>query len=1042
MNNTFIGRKRKLLLFALFLFTPIILLGQRLSVSGLVTDKEGVPMIGVAIMEKGTTNGTVSDVDGNYTLSVQKGATLEASYMGCLTQRIAVGSKSRIDITLQEDAILLDETVVIGYGTMKKSDMTGAIASVDVEELANRTTTNPAEALQGKVAGVNILKSSGQAGAGVSVKIRGINTFGSNEPLYIIDGFPGDIENVSPQDIESLEVLKDGAAAAIYGSVAANGVIIINTKSGKKGDVKVELSTYLSFTNVAKDLDFLDATGYKQVHKSMYNNWNAYALETGQNLVTLPEYVNKETGVNTDWQDAMMRSGFSQNYTISIRGGSEQAKYSISYNHSDEKGISLGNNYRQDNARAKIQMTKGIFDFESNLAFKYTDSNYPQYSLKEMYMISPLVPIYDENEEYGFGLTNFDGLPSNRNVMADHHFKQSKNRKYHTTANASVTVNFTDWLNFRTSYAYRGEHERSSFHAPRYIADEKSKREYPYNTESTAYWQEQVVDNILSFNKDFGKHKVNAMLGSSITAQKYMWNSIGVEGKTTVYQVKDGKLVTSEEFAGFLDENFPTISAGNGGTFDGSGSYWKYHRASFFGRLNYNYDNRYLVQATMRYDGSSKFGSDNRWGTFPSLALGWRVSEEAFFPKDIALNNLKLRMSWGKLGNENALGKYDFQAIISTYNSKYQGYVKGNGENPWPGSIARGLENRSLQWETTDSKNIGVDLGFFNNSLSASVNYYLNKTSDLLIYKVLPPSAGLSNPILNVGEIENRGFEFELQWNHNISDFNYNVGFNLFTTRNRVKTLSDKGQVIVGEGLKYGSEHFPTETRVGKPIGAFYLYKTDGIFQTMDEVNAHVNDDGTLLQENARPGDLKFIDVNGDGTIDDKDKGYAGSGIPKVEASLNLGASYKGFDLSMLFGCGFGNKLYNANKYYYEGMNSGSNFLASTLNAWTPQNKNTDIPRAVYQDPNGNARESDRFLEKGDFLKLRQLQIGYTLPKHLAKKVYMDRCRIYVSGENLFTITSYDGVDPEFSRNVLNSGVDKLIFPFTRSFTLGAQISF
>lgn len=1042
MENTFSESKRKILLFYFFFFLPLTLFGQKISLTGTITDVAGEPIIGATIMEQTTTNGTLSDLNGKYALIVDSNSTIEISYMGYVSQQIPIKSRSKIDVTLKEDAILLEETVVIGYGTLKKSDMTGAIASVDAKELANRTTLNPAEALQGKVAGVNILKSSGQAGAGVSVKIRGINTFGSNEPLYIIDGFPGDIENVSPHDIESLEVLKDGAASAIYGSVAANGVIIINTKSGKKGDVKIDFSSFISFTNVAKKLDFLDANGYKSVHKQMYENWNSFATEIGQNIVTLPEYINKDTGIDTDWQDAMLRSGLTQNYTISIRGGSDQAKYSLSYNHADEKGIFLGNNFRQDNARAKLQMTKGIFDFDANMAFKFTDSTYPQYSLKEMYMISPLVPIYNDKEEYGFGLTNFDGLPSNRNVMADHHYQSSSNKKYHTTANASVTINFTDWLNFRTSYSYRGEHERSTFHAPRYIADVKSKREHPYNSESTGYWQEQIADNILSFNKMFNKHSVSAMLGSSITAQKYTWNSIGVEGKTTVYEVKDGKLITSEKSAGFLDENFPTINAGTGGTYDGSGSYWKYNRASFFGRINYNYDNRYLLQATVRYDGSSKFGSDNRWGTFPSLALGWRISEETFFPKDIVLNNLKLRMSWGKLGNENALGKYDFQALITTYNTKYQGYVKGNGENPWPGSIARGLENRSLKWETTDSKNIGVDLGFFNNNLTIALNYYQNTTKDLLIYKVLPPSAGLQNPILNVGKIENRGFEVELDWKQTIQDFQYNIGFNLFTTRNRVKTLSNANQVIVGEGLKFGTEHFPTETRVGRPIGSFYLYQADGIFKSIEEVKAHVNDSGELLQPNAQPGDLKFIDINGDGVIDDKDKEYSGSGIPKLEASLNLSASYKGFDIAMVFGSGFGHKLYNANKYYYQGMNSGSNFLKSTLQAWSSDNPNSNIPRAIYQDPNGNTRESTRFLEKGDFLKMRQIQLGYTLPSKISKSAYMDRCRIYVSAENLFTITSYDGVDPEFSRGVLNTGVDRLIFPFTRSFTIGTQISF
>jgi outer membrane receptor protein involved in Fe transport len=372
----------------------------------------------------------------------------------------------------------------------------------------------------------------------------------------------------------------------------------------------------------------------------------------------------------------------------------------------------------------------------------------------------------------------------------------------------------------------------------------------------------------------------------------------------------------------------------------------------------------------------------------------------------------------------------------------YQGYVRGDGGNAWPGSIARGLENRDLKWETTDTKNIGLDFALWNSRLTGSFNYYYNETRDLLITKELAPSTGLASPVLNVGKIRNTGVELELNWNHAVGDFQYTVGFNLSTVSNKVKELSDDGQVLYGTGLKYGTEHFPTQTRVGKPIGAFYLYQADGLFQSTEEVESYVNSDGELLQPNAQPGDVRFKDVNGDGTIDEDDKVYSGTGIPKVEANLNFSAAYKGFDFSFVLGSGFGNKLYNGNRYFYEGMNSGSNFLKSTLNAWTPSNTNTDVPRAVYQDPNNNTRESTRFLEDGDFLRMRQMQLGYTLPAKISRKIYMDKLRFYISGENLFTITGYDGVDPEFSRGVLNTGVDNLIYPFTRSFTVGAQITF
>lgn len=1041
-NKYYLSNRFKYFLICLMLFFSTAVHAQNIQLRGTVHDTSGQPIIGASILVKGTATGTVSDYDGQFSLNVSSNSILVVSYIGYKTQEVSVKGKSNIDIILVEDALMLDETIVIGYGTMKKSDMTGAISSVDVDQLANQATINPGEALQGKIAGVNVQKTSGLAGSGVSIKIRGVKTFGSNEPLCIIDGFPGDLNSVNPQDIESMEVLKDGAAAAIYGSVAANGVIIVTTKNGKKGDIKVDFSTFFSFKSIAKSLDMLNATGYKSVHKQMYDNWNDYAALTGERPVQLPSYITKESDVNTNWEDAMERSGLMQNYMVSVRGGSDKAQYSISYNHVDEKGVFLGSDFRQENARAKLFMTKYIFDFDANMSFKYTDSKSPQYQIKEMYMISPLVPIYDKNQEYGYGLTDFDDLPNNRNIMADYHYRKRTNKTYHTTANIGLTINITDWLNFKTSYAYRGEHNRGTYHTPKYIADRKSKTEYPSNSANTAYWDEQIFDNVLNFNKGFGRHGVNAMVGSSITTEKYRWESVGVEGKNTTHKIVDGKLVSTDEPGGFLDENFPTINAGIGGTFNGTGSFWEYNRASFFGRLNYNYADRYLFQATMRYDGSSKFGSDERWGSFPSLAVGWRISEEAFFPKDIALNNLKFRFSWGRLGNEGALGKYDFLAKITTYNTFYQGYVKGNGANPWPGSIARGLENRSLKWETTDTKNIGFDFGFFQNALSGSINYYHNITKDLLITKVLPPSAGLDSPVLNVGEIENNGFELELNWVHSVKDFNYNIGLNLFTTRNRVKALSDASQVLYGEGLKYGDEHFPTQTKVGKPIGSFYLYKTAGIFQSNEEVQKYVNKDGGLLQSSAGPGDIRFVDVNGDGVINDDDKVYSGSGIPKVEANLSFGGSYKGIDFSLLFGSAFGHKLYNGNKYFYEGMNSGSNFLKSTLHAWTPENTNTSVPRAIYQDPNSNTRESDRFLERGDFLRLRQLQIGYTLPKALTMRAYLERLRFYVSAENLFTITGYDGIDPEFSRGVLNIGVDRLIYPFTRSFTVGAQVTF
>ncbi|MDL2221300.1 TonB-dependent receptor [Parabacteroides sp. OttesenSCG-928-N08] len=1013
---------------------------QSTLVKGVVVDDQDQPAMGVNVQKKGTALGTVTDLNGRFEIELQRGDVLLFSYIGFAKQELVYNGQSLLEVKLREDTERLDEVVVIGYGTMKKSDLTGAISSVNVDDLASRATTNPAEALQGKVSGVNIRKSGGNAGAGVSVKIRGVKSFGDNEPLYIIDGFPGNINNINPHDIASMEVLKDGAAAAIYGSTAANGVVIVTTKNGKKGEIKIDVNAYLNATQVAKQLEMLDAKGYVQVHKQMYDNYNA---QYPAKPIALPEYLTNPGNVDTDWQEQVFRNGLSQNYMISIRGGAENARYSASFNHADDKGILLGNRFKQENARLKLSATKGIFDIEANLGLRATKSQQPQYSLKEVYMISPLVPVYDETKEYGYGLTDEKGLPSNRNVIADNRYREAATHNYHITANAAVTARFTDYLSFRTAYSYRGSHQRYAYHTPPYIADIKAKTEYPIHSESSSYWQEQVVDNILTFNKSFGDHSLNMMIGNSVTLQDSNWNGVTVEGKNIVYEVKDGQLVTSEKPAGFLDPDFATIDAGKGGTYTGEGSLYAYRRVSYFGRINYSYAGKYMLQATVRRDGSSKFGSNSRWGFFPSVALGWRISEEGFFPGDGFVSNLKLRASWGRLGNEQALGYYDFQALISTYNNLYGGYVQGTGSTPWPGSTAMGLANRNLQWETTDTKNVGIDFGLLDGKLQGAFNYYYNQTEDMLITKKLAPSVGLHNPVMNVGKIRNTGIELELNWMDRVGDFDYTIGFNLTTTSNKVLELSDPKQALYGEGLKWGTEHFPTQTRIDNPIAGFYLYRTDGIFRTQEEVEAHKGADGKLLQPNARPGDIRFRDVDGDGYIGEDDKEFCGSAIPKVEANLSFGASFKGIDLSFLIGGGWGGKLYNANRYFYEGMSSGSNFLATAANAWTPTNQDTEVPRAVLQDMNGNARESDRFLEKGDYLRMRQLQIGYSLPTSLLKKISIDRLRIYGSAENLFTITSYTGVDPEFSRaSVLNAGIDTHIYPFTRSYVFGIQLSF
>lgn len=1018
-------------------------------IKGIVKDNFGDPIIGAAVMIKGTKVGSTTDVDGSFSLDINSdNDILTCQYLGFHTQEVKVGKSSNIEIELKESDQALEEVVVIGYGTLKKKDLTAAISSVSKDQISTKAATNPAEALQGVVSGVNVLKSSGLAGADVKVRIRGVNTFGDNQPLYVIDGFFGDINNLNPNDIESVEILKDGAASAIYGSVAANGVVLVSTKSGKEGKVMVDLNSYVSVRDIANQFNFLNAQGYIDVHKQMYDNYNMYASADDQK--NIPSYITKpgrkpgDAPYDTNWQDEVFRTGVSLNQSVSVRGGLKDTKFALSGNITDDKGILINNDFIKQNVMAKVSTKKNIFTIDANVGYRASKASKNYVPLMDVYMISPLVPVYDSESEGGYGLTNsfWKDLKSNINPIANAENRTGFQKRQHFDGNISLGVDITKNLNCKISYGYRSNNYQDEEHSRKFTADPKSPVEFPIHEDQRGTWEEQVLDNVLSYNKEFGEHSLNAMVGTSMTKQQSSWAQVRVEGKTAVYKVQDGKLVIGQQPGGFLNQDFATVNAGKGGTFSGTGSKYKYNRMSYFGRLNYSFGTRYLFQFTIRRDGSSKFEDVNRWGTFPSFAAGWRINEEAFFPKVDAISNLKLRASWGKLGNEVVLGYYDAHATISTENNLWRGYVVGSGSNPWPGSIAPGLETKNLKWETTESINIGLDYGFLNNKLSGTINYFNNKTKDLLIVKQLSPSSGMEHPTLNVGEMTNKGFEFDVNYVDKVDQVNFNVGLNLSYLKNEVTKLSDPSQVILGAGVLHNEAHFVNQTVVGKPIGAFYLYEADGIFQSMDEIHAYKNADGDLLQPNAKPGDIRFRDTNGDGIINDDDKTYQGSGMPKVEINLNLGASFRGFDFSALIGSGWGHKLYNANRYFYEGMKDPINQFKTTLNAWTPENTNTSMPRAVLGDPNNNSRESTRFLEDGDFIRLRQVQLGYTLPAHVSKMLRLETFRFYVSGENLLTWSKYKGIDPEFASNPTSSGLDRHVFPFTRSYTFGLQVTF
>lgn len=1014
------------------------------SIKGKVVDVTGVGLPGVNVFVEGTTNGTITNIDGEYELNVNSdNPNIVFSFIGFQMQTIAMNGRSQLDITLVEESIGLDEVVAVGYGVQKKSDLTGAVASIKSEDLAKVAATNASEQLQGRMAGVSVVKNGGSPGSGVAVKVRGVGTVGNNDPLYVIDGIPGDLYYVNPSDIERMEVLKDGAAAAIYGSRAANGVILVSTKKGKEGKAKIAIDSYMGKVSTNKQYDLLDADGYRKVHGMMVDNYNNYVSD--DNKQAMPGYVTSPGDYphNTDWQDQVFRTAMIQNYNARVSGGNELGSYSLSGGYADEEGTVLGSGFEKYNFRSRTTIKKGRFEFDGNVAYNETKREAYSLSLRETYHISPLIPVYDNDQEYGFGQAYGD-LPAHNNPVGVDHYNENEKRVQFFVGNLISKVKITDWLSYQLNLGFQNSNEHyNSFHPPYVINDKELDYEYSNVYNKKTNWRERIAEHLLQFNKDYDQHSIQAVAGYTATKQTSEWMWGNVEGSKID---EDGNKVPVP----FLDLNFKSLDAGKGGTYTAGGSNYVYSRTSILGRVNYSYAGKYLFQASIRRDGSSKFGENSRYGTFPSVALGWRVSEESFIQDIDVISNLKLRGSWGKLGNEITLGYYDHQSLITTENKYWGGYVQGAGQSPWPGSIANDLENRNLQWETTTSINIGLDLGLFNNKLSGVVNYYRNDTEDMLVLQRMPMSAGVNDPILNVGKIRNSGIEIELNYRNKIGQLGYTVTGIFSTLRNEVIELADEEQVLYGDGLKYGSTHIPTQTKEGYEIGSFFLYQENGIFQNMDEVNAHVNADGDLLQENAKPGDVRFKDMNNDGIIDEDDRVYSGTGLAKFEYGINIGLDYKGFDFSMFWQGVSGNKIYNGNRFEMEGMDSKRNFLSSTLDAWTESNTNTSMPRAVYNDPNLNNRESTRFLEDGAYLRLKTIQLGYTISSEITQKIGIDRVRMYVSGQNLLTLTSYSGLDPEVGaydpteegRAVLNTGVDRVLYPQTHSVLFGVQVGF
>ena len=1070
--------------FFLLLLTCVLMsttaLAQKRAFKGVVLDEANEPIIGASVVQKGTSNGAATDLDGNFTVNVEPGTTLVVSYIGYET--VEVWAADNMSIVLRPDDKTLEEVVVIGYGVQKKSVVTASIAKVTAEDLSDKTRLRAEDALKGMAAGVQVTSASGQPGAKSMIRIRGIGTINNSEPLYIIDGMPTDqngMESVNPSDIESIEVLKDAASGAIYGARAANGVILVTTKKGKMGKASINYNFSYGWQSAWKKRDVTGATDYAILqNERAVQNGMAPLYPDPYNLVDANGEPIK--GFGTNWQELLFNDNAPiVQHDVSVSGASEKVNYYLSLGYFTQEGI-VGGNYGQsnydrltirsnnqfnlfDNSKERDFLNK--LDFGANLSYSRVhntgiDANSTWGSpLGSALYLAPTLPVtltqlgYDEQglPRYGQGMidryNDYDlyydaqGYPytipgyvgsyqEQNNPIALMHRNPTRNWSHKFMPKFSLDLHLYDALKYHFTYSaelsfwgYEGAILEKYYLSGNSNSDHTEASAYKGNNTS---WQ---VENTLTYDKIFGKHSIAVVLGQS--AMKFKgdelggshWNLVNIYkpsinyttgGSLEITTDEDGKMTGAKSLVGVW-----------------GGPYTEHHVSSLFARLSYNYDERYMFQGTIRRDGSSRFGPNNKYGTFPSFSVGWNVMNEAFMvdTRDW-LTNLKLRASWGKNGNDNI---DDFAYTTLTAMGGSSNYYFGQTAAMIYGSKANRLANEDLKWEESEQTDFGVDFGFWNNKLTFSVDYYIKKTNGMIIPMPIPSYVGEARPLANVGDMENSGWEFELSYKWNVSDAQFAIKGNASYLKNKLKNLgNDTGF------LNYGISQFSdggTRAENGQPFPFFYGYKTNGIFQNVAEVQAYTNKDGGLIMPNAKPGDFRFVDMDGDGQITSDDRTNIGNGVPDWTFGLNFDAQWKGFDLSVFFQGVSGADVFDAT--YRQDIASG-NYPTWVLQRWTGEGTSNTVPTL------GDSKNwviSDMYIQDGSYLRLKNITLGYTLPRKLTGRVGISRLRLYARAENLFTWTKYWGFDPEIGSGSTSLGVDYGVYPQARTFTLGFNVS-
>lgn len=1046
--------------------------GRTKKISGKILDDKGEPVIGASILVQGSNNGTISDINGNYSLAdVPESGTLIISYIGYKTLNLPAQGKDLAKIVLQEDTKMIDEVVVVGYGVQRKRDVTTSIASMRASDL-DVPVSSLDQAMTGKLAGVQVSQPSGTPGGGVSIKVRGTGSItAGTEPLYVIDGFPmsdeaengtgmtvNPLSSIDMNDIESIEVLKDASAAAIYGSRGSNGVIIITTKQGKAGKPQVKYDGYVGWQKTTKKIDMLNAHDYAQLVYDSHNNsyldllekkgiiggsitdTNEQRLErlgvsagtTNVNYLLPPEimpYINGEEGLTeTDWQDEVMRTALKHSHSLSISGGTKAIKYFISGNYVGEDGIVIGSDFQRMGGRAKVEATYNRLKMGANISMTHTiynlvptDNRYKDETIVASALaMAPILPAYNTDGSYNFEQYKWQyGQPQILNPVALAKEKEDQMKRNKLTGSGFAEYEIIKGLKLKTTFGVDLNSYRRNQYRPSTLPTKinKTPPSIPEGTTRTKDLLSWVWENTLTYSRKFKKkHNVNAMIGW--TAQK---------------EAIDASRITG---TGFPNDLVHTLNASTVATnWDSSRSEWSL--LSALGRIQYDYRNRYMLSAAIRADGSSRFGKNNRWGTFPSLSAGWYITEEKFM-KDIKwLTSLKLRASYGISGNF-SIGNYEYYSALNEDN-----YVFGSGD----GILAPGLYtstegNPDLGWEKTAMVNIGLEAGFWN-MFNIEFDIYNSNTSDMLLNVPVPQFSGFNTVRKNIGKVNNKGFELTLSSNNRWGDFAWNNSLNFSMNRNKVKDLGGVNEIVTTV-----ESVMDFVTRVGEPIGNYYTLVTDGVFKNQEEINIanDINDKRIAKVEGAKPGDFKYKDMNGDGIINSEDKTITGNYMPDFTYGFSTNVKYKIFDFSVAFQGTHGGEIANLYRRYIDNMEGGANVMANALNRWTSEENpgNGQTIRANRTATGKNGEISTWHIEDGSYLRIRDITFGVTMPKVWMKQMGISNLRLYFSAFNPFTFTKYSGYNPEvdMKNNPLTPGIDYGTYPLSKSCVFGVNLSF